>query len=112
MIAAGVINAVYSPDGTRILTASADGTAQLWEADTGKNIMVLEGHTDIIQDAVDCIFIKNAEVAVGQEIKLKGFQLETGIFGYIIDGYGAKVGKACFRAYRRKFRHLHRDLIV
>ena len=28
---------IFSPDGKRLLTASADGTAQLWEVPTGLN---------------------------------------------------------------------------
>ena len=33
-----------SPDGTRIVTASSDKTARLWDAETGRMLQVLEGH--------------------------------------------------------------------
>jgi hypothetical protein len=36
--------AVFSPDGTRIVTASYDGTARVWDAATAKEIVVLHGH--------------------------------------------------------------------
>jgi WD40 repeat protein len=36
-----VVSACFSPDGKRILTASLDGTARLWETRTGKEQLVL-----------------------------------------------------------------------
>ena len=41
---ASVHSAVFSPDGTRIVTASWDKTARIWDAATGKEITVLRGH--------------------------------------------------------------------
>ena len=38
-----VWGAVFSPDGTRIATASADGTAKIWDATTGKDLITLKG---------------------------------------------------------------------
>jgi len=35
--------AVFSPDGTRIATASADGTAKVWDATTGKELLTVKG---------------------------------------------------------------------
>jgi eukaryotic-like serine/threonine-protein kinase len=40
-----VWSAVYSPDGTRVLTASTDKTARIWNAATGTPLGVLSGHT-------------------------------------------------------------------
>ena len=37
--------AVYSLDGDRIFGGSSDGTIRIWEADTGKRLMELSGHT-------------------------------------------------------------------
>jgi hypothetical protein len=34
----------FSPDGTRVMTGSADGTARLWDAATGKVVATLVGH--------------------------------------------------------------------
>ena len=42
--------AVFSADGRRILTASWDKTARLWEAD-GKPLGTLEGHKDTVWSA-------------------------------------------------------------
>ena len=43
---AGFWTVVFSPDGTKVLTASEDNTARIWDAVTGKQIAVLSGHTD------------------------------------------------------------------
>jgi WD40 repeat protein len=39
-----VRSACFSPDGGRIVTASADGTARLWDATTGQEIIALRHH--------------------------------------------------------------------
>ena len=41
-----VNSAAFSPDGSRIVTASSDKTARIWDAATGKEIAVLRGHDD------------------------------------------------------------------
>ena len=39
-----VRSAMYSPDGARIVTASRDRTAKVWDAVTGKELFTLIGH--------------------------------------------------------------------
>ena len=46
-----VQSAAFSGDGSRIVTASFDRTARLWDAATGKEIAVLRGHEDIVRSA-------------------------------------------------------------
>ena len=38
----------FSPQGSRVLTASSDKSARIWETETGDCLQVLEGHTDEI----------------------------------------------------------------
>ena len=46
-----VNSAAYSPDGTRIVTASFDQTARIWDARTGTQLAVLSGHGGIVTSA-------------------------------------------------------------
>ena len=39
-----VTSAAYSPDGQRIVTASIDAIAKVWEAQTGQELMTFKGH--------------------------------------------------------------------
>ena len=41
-----VMSASFSPDGSRIVTASWDRTAKVWDARTGAEVLTLKGHTD------------------------------------------------------------------
>ena len=46
-----VWKAAYSPDGTRIVTASADKSARIWDALTGAPLAILSGHSDSVRFA-------------------------------------------------------------
>ena len=45
-IRAGCVHVLFSPNGTRVVTASDDATLRLWDAQTGELIGVLRGHGD------------------------------------------------------------------
>jgi WD40 repeat protein len=47
----GVQSAQFSPDGKRIVTASADKTARVWDAATGKTLATLAGHEQAVYSA-------------------------------------------------------------
>src|SRR5262245_60299105 len=46
-----VLSAAFSPDGSRIVTASTDNTARIWNAATGEEIAVLQGHEHSVMHA-------------------------------------------------------------
>ncbi|PYQ60332.1 MAG: hypothetical protein DMF53_17180 [Acidobacteria bacterium] len=43
-----VLSAVFSPDGGKLATTSADGTAHVWDVSTGKETAALRGHTGAV----------------------------------------------------------------
>ena len=43
-----VESAIFSPDGTRIVTASHDKTARIWDAISGQELHCLSGHEDMV----------------------------------------------------------------
>jgi WD40 repeat protein len=47
-----VNSAVFSPDGTKVVTASYDKTAKIWEATTGRLLANFVGHTSEVNSAV------------------------------------------------------------
>src|SRR6516162_16684 len=49
--AAAALAAAFSPDGSRIVTASGDKTARIWDAASAKEIAVLRGHNDAVWSA-------------------------------------------------------------
>ncbi|MFO0951656.1 MAG: serine/threonine-protein kinase [Isosphaeraceae bacterium] len=46
-----VNSAWFSPDGARVVTASWDGTARVWDAKSGAEVLTLKGHTDLVNSA-------------------------------------------------------------
>jgi WD40 repeat protein len=46
-----VRSAAFSPDGQRVVTASGDRTARVWNAATGRLLAKLEGHSDTVNSA-------------------------------------------------------------
>jgi WD40 repeat protein len=46
-----VTSAAFSPDGSRIVTASFDKTVRIWDAATAKEIAVLRGHEGAVWPA-------------------------------------------------------------
>ncbi|HEY5048551.1 MAG TPA: TIR domain-containing protein, partial [Rhizomicrobium sp.] len=46
-----VLSAAFSPDGSRIVTASRDKTARIWDAGTGRQIAILRGHKGPVMSA-------------------------------------------------------------
>jgi WD40 repeat protein len=46
-----VLSAVFSADGKKVLTASRDHTARVWDAATGEVLITLTGHNDVVWSA-------------------------------------------------------------
>lgn len=65
----GVYAVHWSPDGTRLLTASGDRTAKIFDIETQKQTTVFEMGTDLLDQQVSCLWQDNHLLSVG----LSGF---------------------------------------
>ncbi len=88
-----------SPDGSLAASGGADGIIKLWEPDKGREVAVLEGHTDIVCDlafspdgarlasASDDRTVRLWSVATGREMAvLRGHEDEVWCVAFFPDG--------------------------
>ncbi len=90
-----VLSAVYSPDGTRIVTASFDKTARIWDARTGVQLTVLAGHGEIVVSAgysPDGLRIVTASADKTARI----WDAQTGAQLAVLSGHGDRVNSAAY----------------
>ena len=73
----GVLGAAYSADGSLLATGGADGTAKVWDAQTGQERISLRGHTS---DVVDVAFSPNGQqlVTAGRDGTVRVWDLTNG----------------------------------
>ncbi|BAZ25279.1 WD-40 repeat-containing protein [Kalymmatonema gypsitolerans NIES-4073] len=92
----GSINyVVFSPDGKRMVTASDDGTARLWDAQTGQKLHVLTGHNDVVTHAA---FSPNNRfiVTTSQDGTACLWNAKTGQNLHVLTGHNDVVTHAAF----------------
>jgi WD40 repeat protein len=67
----------FSPGGKFFATGSSDGTAKIWDLQTGKTILTLRGHSNKINTVA---FLPSGKylVVIHDEIKIKIWNLKTG----------------------------------
>jgi WD40 repeat protein len=87
--------AAFSPDGTRVVTAARDKTAQLWDARTGAKRAVLTGHTDNVTSAA---FSPDSRwvVTTSADNTVRVWDAVTGAERTIFKGHAQRVTSAQF----------------
>ncbi|MGO1077255.1 nSTAND1 domain-containing NTPase [Inquilinus sp. CA228] len=90
-----VSNAVFSPDGQRIVTTSGDKTARVWDAATGQELLKLVGHTDGVLSAA---FSRDGRriVTASEDHTAKIWDAETGQELQSLSGHSGAVRAATF----------------
>ena len=92
-----VVSAAFSPDGKRVVTASVDQTARLWDVESGKEVAVLKGHTDDVWSAAFSPDGKRVVTAsVDQTARL--WDVESGNEIAVSKGHTNSVWSAAFSA--------------
>jgi len=85
----------YSPDGTRIVTASYDKTARIWDARTGAQLAVLSGHEDRVYSAAYSPDGTRIVTASGDRTA-RIWDARTGAQLAVLSGHGAVVSFAAY----------------
>src|SRR6476660_9648631 len=87
--------AAFSPDGTRVITASDDNTARVWNPGTFEVITVLKGHLKTVWSAA---FDRDGtRVITASEDKTAGiWNARTGELLTVLNGHSKSVDAAVF----------------
>jgi len=90
-----VFSAAYSPDGTRIVTASDDKTARICDARTGMQLAVLSGHGDRVRSAAYSPD-GTAIVTASSDKTARIWDARTGMQLAVLSGHGDPVRSAAY----------------
>jgi WD40 repeat protein len=92
----GLVNsAAFSPDGTRVVTASWDATARVWDARTGASVTTLSGHKASLNGAA--LSPDGSRVVTASADKTaRVWDAGTGTVLATLSGHGDAVNSAAF----------------
>jgi WD40 repeat protein len=93
---AQVYDAAFSPDGKRIVTASADNTARIWDAADGTTIAVLSGHSkSVLSAAFSSQGDRIVTASLDETVRVWSVEARTTIA--VLKGHSGPVWSAVFR---------------
>jgi WD40 repeat protein len=107
----GIDNAVFSPDGCQVVTASYDGTARIWDVNTGSQLKVLYGHMDWVMSA-DYSNDGKKIVTCGWDNTARLWDVETGNELIRLIGHGSWIRRAHFSPDDRTIVTAGNDLTI
>jgi len=90
-----VKSAAFSPDGTRVVSASADKLVRVWDASTGAELRVLNGHTEYVSSVA--FSPDGTRVVSGSSDKsVRVWNASTGAKLKVLDGHTDHVNSVAF----------------
>lgn len=92
-----VVAATFSPDGRRIITASRDGTARIWDSVSGRMIHSLEGHTGPVMSAAFSLDGQRV-ITASRDSTARIWDSASGRFIHSLEGHASWVNSAAFSA--------------
>jgi WD40 repeat protein len=93
----GALDVAYSPDGSRLATAGADGLAKVWDAATGRLLLTFAGHTDSLHSLAyspDGRLI--ATTSDDDDTTVKVWDAHSGAEVYSLEGHEVRVWGLAF----------------
>ena len=90
-----VSSASFSPDGSRVVTASTDNTAKVWDAKSGAEVLTLKGHTRALYSA--SFSPDGSRIVTGsQDDTAKVWDAKSGTEVLTLKGHAGNVTSASF----------------
>jgi WD40 repeat protein len=91
----GIAALAVTPDGRRLITASEDGTARVWDMNSRRQLRVLSGHTNYVWGLA---ISRDGRTVVTSSLDadIRIWNIETGETKRIIDGHTGGVGCVAF----------------
>ena len=90
-----VYSVAFDQDGRRLITASADGTARIWDATTGQELQVLRGHTGAIYSAAFSPRGRLAATASADKT-VRVWNVDTGQLVRVLDKHSGAINEVNF----------------